>query len=256
MIIPKIIFIIPFRNKDNLKIHFDNNMKYIMEDYNDDEYEIYYSHQMDNRSFNRGAVKNIGFLALKNKYPDNYKNITFVFNDIDTLPYRKNILNYKTETGNIKHFYGFKFALGGIISITGEDFERLNGFPNFWGWGLEDNILQKRANFYNINIDRTNFFNFKNENILHIDNNTNKLITKRPIDHVRDKKIILNDGLLSLKNIKYNFNNEYIDIVYFEDVLLPYNNEKFIIKDIKTEGNLMKNYNPYSGILKMRPGIK
>ena len=40
-------------------------MTFILED--DDDYEIYFAHQCDNRNFNRGGTKNIGFLALKEK---------------------------------------------------------------------------------------------------------------------------------------------------------------------------------------------
>mgnify|MGYP006214976639 CR=1 FL=1 len=74
-------------------------------------YEIYFSHQKDERPFNRGAMKNIGFIALARKYPNDYKNITYVFNDVDTLPYTKNLLPYETTHGVVKHFYGFTFAL-------------------------------------------------------------------------------------------------------------------------------------------------
>ena len=78
--VPKIIFIVPYKNREKEKLHFSIYMKYIMEDYDKNDYEIYYSHQIDNRPFNRGATKNIGFIAMKNKYPDDPRVIQLVEN--------------------------------------------------------------------------------------------------------------------------------------------------------------------------------
>ena len=153
-------------------------MKTILEDYPKNSYKIIFAHQADNREFNRGAMKNIGFLYIRNKYPNDYKNMTFVFNDVDTMPVAKGLLKYETTTGNIKHFYGFDFALGGIVSITGSDFETLNGYPNFWAWGFEDNLLYKRAQRAKINVDRTNFYPYKDANILQIFDGFEKVVNK------------------------------------------------------------------------------
>jgi hypothetical protein len=88
--IPKKVFIVPYRNRVQHKFFFSKYMSFILED--EDDYEIYFSHQCDARTFNRGATKDIGFLAVKAKYPNHYQNIDFVFNDVDTIPFNK-ILN-------------------------------------------------------------------------------------------------------------------------------------------------------------------
>ena len=67
MTVPTKIFIVPYRNREQHKTHFDVYMKYILEDIPQDDYEIFFIHQQDNRPFNRGAMKNIGFLAMKDK---------------------------------------------------------------------------------------------------------------------------------------------------------------------------------------------
>ena len=205
----ELIIIVPYRDREQHKFYFLRHMEYVLEDY---KYEIIFVHQKDNRPFNRGAMKNIGFLYCKEKYY-NYKDITFVFHDIDTLPYKKDILNYNTEKNVIKHFYGFTFCLGGIFSIKGEDFEKTNGFPSFWTWGYEDNVIYKRALMKNIIVNRDVFYTIGNMNILHFVDGLNRLISKgRPtiknIEQVRD-------GLDTLHNIKYEKNDNMLDVTNF-----------------------------------------
>jgi predicted glycosyltransferase involved in capsule biosynthesis len=34
---------------------------------------------------------------------------------------------------------------GGVVSFSSSDYKRINGYPNtFWGWGGEDDEMQKR----------------------------------------------------------------------------------------------------------------
>jgi len=211
MNIPKIVFIVPYRNRPFEKNHFSIYMNYILEDYDSNDYEIYYSCQKDHdgKPFNRGAIKNIGFLVIKNKYPEYYKNITFVFNDVDTMPSKKNMLPFETEKKIVKHYYGFDFALGGIFSIKGEDFEKINGFPNNWGWGFEDNEINKRAKEKNLNIDRSVFFPIKSKEIIQIYDNPLRMISnKEPSNYIKHNMI---DDLNTINNLNYTIQSNIID---------------------------------------------
>jgi hypothetical protein len=204
---PSIIFIVPYRDRVEHKYFFSEYMnKVVMADHvKNKDYAIYFVEQKDSRPFNRGAMKNIGFLAIKYKYPLHYRDITFVFNDVDTSPYKKNILNYTTQHGTIKHFYGFTFALGGIFSITGADFEKTGGFPNFWGWGCEDNCIYDRAIQNGIYVDRSNFFKIGDMNILQFYDGTMRNICRKEAYLTKFNSVT--ESLFTIKNLKFDYNN-------------------------------------------------
>jgi len=237
----KYIFIIPYRNREEQKHFFIKYMDYLMEDYDKETYEIIFSHQNNNLQFNRGAMKNIGFLYAKQKY-HYYKDIIFIFNDVDTLPYKKNLLNFDLGNNEIKHYYGFYFTLGGIFAIKGKDFENLNGFPNFWGWGYEDNVILKRALNNNIHINRTNFFEIGNHNILHLIDEFSKNISIKARDDYANNNIV--DGLNTLSNINYMYNDslDMLDINTFNCIYSPY--EKTVNTSLFNKQSLKRIPNP------------
>ena len=201
--IPKRIFIVPYRNRVQHKFFFCKYMSFLLED--KDDYEIFFSHQCDARTFNRCAVKNIGFIAARNKYPEHYKDITFIFNDVDTIPFNK-IFDYETTHGIVKHYYGFKYALGGIVVMKGSDFEKTNGFPGFWGWGMEDNVLQKRCDKVGLKIDRSIFYNIGSPEILQLFDGISRIISKK--DPWRGEYDNGQDGLISITKLNYTIDDK------------------------------------------------
>jgi len=242
--VPKRVFIVPYRNRVQHKFFFSKYMSFILED--SDDYEIYFSHQCDARTFNRGATKNIGFLAVKEKYPEDYKNITFIFNDVDTIPFNK-IFDYETTHGTIKHYYGFKYALGGIVVIKGSDFEMTNGYPCFWGWGMEDNSLQKRCDALKLKIDRSVFYNIGSPEILQLFDGISRIISKK--DPWRGENDNGLDGLKTIKQLKYSIDeksenpNDNIFVVHNKNIfiinistfltLIPFGSEEYYNYDLR-----------------------
>ena len=218
-VVPKLAFIVPYRDRKEHLTFFSVYMKHVLSVYDPKDYIVRFVHQKDARPFNRGGMKNIGFLAIKNEYPDDYQNITFVFNDVDTVPYDKNVIQYETRAGIVKHFYGVQFALGGIFSIKGEDFEKTNGFPNFWAWGGEDNYMQHRVIQTGLKIDRRNFFPLQSPMILQMVEGIMRTISRSEAEMVYYKTT--NDGLNTIRNLNYEFNIQdgdkfFIDVVGFE----------------------------------------
>jgi hypothetical protein len=213
---PKRVFIVPYRDRINDKALFLENMKNLLAD--TETYEIYFAHQYDARPFNRGAMKNIGFLAMKQKYPDTYGNITFIFHDVDTWPCSKGLIDYNTIPGIVKHYYGFRFALGGIFAIKGADFMKTGGFPNFWGWGMEDNAINDRCLAAGLKIDRSCFYQVNDKRIVRSFDGFKRVISKQDILIYKQAAY---DNMQSLKNVNWQFQNEYINISSFDCLMKP-----------------------------------
>jgi len=207
---PKLIFIVPYRDRELQRDFFRTHMKNVLIDM---DYEIYFSHQSDSRAFNRGAMKNIGFIAMKQKYPNTYKNITFVFNDVDTMPFIRDFLPYETTSGTIKHFYGFTHALGGIVSVNGGDFDKMNGFPNFWSWGYEDNELQRRANLNKINIDRSVFYPLFDRNIIFLQDGFYRVVNESEKKRYHWKTT---EGIEEITHLEYAIEEDMIQVTSFK----------------------------------------
>lgn len=211
---PRIVFIVPYRDREQQQQFFARQMQYVLSDFPPDSYQIYYAHQKDHRDFNRGAMRNIGFLAIKAKYPLHYKNITFVFNDVDTMPYTKNFINYETTHGTVKHPYGFNYTLGGIVSIKGGDFEKTNGYPNYWAWGYEDNLFQSRVLHNGLRIDREVFYPVGSKDMIQLQDGATRVVNPNVF-----KRYIQNepDGLDMITDIEYTLCAEtgFIDITHF-----------------------------------------
>lgn len=250
MNIPELVFIVPYRDREAHFNAFMNHMPYILENMNN--YEIFFIQPVDDKPFNRGAMKNIGFLIVKDQYPEDYKDITLVFHDIDTMPGKKGLWDYNTTNNIIKHFYGFNFALGGIVSIKCSDFEKINGFPNFWGWGYEDNCLQKRALNHNLQIDRSIFYEYGDKDILQYFHSFKRNCDKNIVQ--KSKNEDGTNGINTIQNLNYTFNfvKERMNIIYIFDWEIPekHTSVNFIIHDQTEVKKKRKNNIRRIGLLK------
>ena len=204
------VFIIPYRNREGQLQIFLNHMKYLLEDLNTDDYRIYIVNQVDKRPFNRGGMRNIGFLEAKKEFPDTYKDIDFVFHDLDNLVGKKNIVKFTTEPNEVNHIFGnyIGYNIGGIFVMKGRDFEKINGYPNFWGWGSEDEELWHRCSEAKMKIIRDKF-SWKDPRVVHLDHSNNIPATLKVIntfnmeamDIKKKHNKRINDGLHTLRDI-------------------------------------------------------
>lgn len=162
--LPSVAIIVPYRDlhvSQNRAKHLSKFVPYMKQylgklvtNNKIQDYHIYIIEQSnDERKFNRGKLLNIGFdYALKRSMKHPPKHDIFIFHDVDLLP-QQDVSDWYAKfptkpthiarvwdrySNNNKYF-------GGIVSFSEADMKRINGYPNtFWGWGGEDDEMQKR----------------------------------------------------------------------------------------------------------------
>jgi hypothetical protein len=230
-LIPEKIFIIPYRNREPHKMVFNLMMKELLKDTN---YQLLYIHQKDKRPFNRGAIKNIGFLYVKTQYPLHWENITLIFHDIDCLAYKENQFSFNTTPGTINHFFGFKHTLGGIFAIKGGDFGKTSGFPNIWTWGLEDNIIWERAKAIGLKVKYDEFLHAQNDadKIVSLWHGWNRLLNP---DVGLSKTHYHRDSVWSIKNLRFYDEDieDKIKMVHVMHFDVPVSPESHLVKNAR-----------------------
>ena len=147
---------IPYRNR---KEHIEKLIPHLSEYLTKHgiEHKFYVGHQVDDKLFNRGGMKNI---AAHYAFEDGCDYVAW--HDVDMLAEDKDNLicdySYPTEspihiaTRLSKYSYGLGYDqyFGGVVLFTKEQAYQTNGYSNdYWDWGQEDDDLFYRCFFEN-----------------------------------------------------------------------------------------------------------
>ncbi|XP_011675760.2 beta-1,4-galactosyltransferase 6 isoform X1 [Strongylocentrotus purpuratus] len=146
----KVAIVIPYRDRiQHLAILLRNLHHLLM--LQNLEFGIFVAEQTNDLVFNRGLMKNIGYMESTNFGAWD----CVIFHDIDQIPMRatnwygcdempRHLCAYAEELG-FKLMYGGLF--GGVVGLTAEQMKSSNGYSNvYWGWGAEDDDLRSRVN--------------------------------------------------------------------------------------------------------------
>lgn len=156
--------VVPYRNREeHLRRFIPHMISYFRRELINHNVRplILVSEQADNRKFNRGFVKNVGFLALE-PYCD-----YVCFHDVDYLPmwadYRETEMPTRIVwwgmhvrpirlTPGSRRVVAPRTGLGTVAIFKKTQFRLVNGYSNLYeGWGFEDTDLLYRCTFHGLN---------------------------------------------------------------------------------------------------------
>lgn len=149
---------IPYRNR---KEHLERLIPHLTKHLNNQgiEHSFYVGHQVDDKLFNRGTMKNI---AAHYAFKDGCDYVAW--HDVDMLPHEECDYSYPettpihiaTKLSKYQYGLGYDQYFGGVVLFTKEQAERTNGYSNdYWDWGQEDDDLFWRCHFEEMTTGRT-----------------------------------------------------------------------------------------------------
>jgi hypothetical protein len=148
--IPKLGICIPYRNRES---HLKELIFHLTEHLNKQgiPHRFYVGHQVDDKLFNRGVMKNI---AAKHAFEDGCDYVAW--HDVDMLPHEDadysypidNPIHIATKLSKYSYKMGYDQYFGGVVLFNKEHVEKTNGYSNdYWDWGQEDDDLFWRCYF-------------------------------------------------------------------------------------------------------------
>lgn len=147
--------VVPYRDREEHLKEFIPHMKNFLE-VAQIPHKIVVVEQLDEQSFNRAKLMNIGYDVLKDKCD------YFCFHDIDLLPEEGADYTWVDNPTHLSQFCSqfnynlpYETLFGGVTMFNKVDFNKVNGFSNtMWGWGGEDDELRSRCDREKLTVDR------------------------------------------------------------------------------------------------------
>jgi len=152
---------IPYRNR---KEHIESLIPHLSKELNKQgiDHTFYVGHQVDDKLFNRGAMKNI---AAHYAFEDGCDYVAW--HDVDMLVYNKeeegvsyaypeNVpMHIATKLSKYQYNLGYDQYFGGVVLFNKEQAYNTNGYSNeYWDWGQEDDDLFWRCYFEGLTTGR------------------------------------------------------------------------------------------------------
>jgi hypothetical protein len=176
---------IPYRNR---KSHVEKLIPELSKHLNKQgiNHKFYIGHQVDDKLFNRGAMKNI---AAYYAFKDGCDYIAW--HDVDMVPHEEcdysypesNPVHIATKLSKYNYGLGYDQYFGGVVLLTKEQVINTNGYSNdYWDWGQEDDDLFWRCYFEGYTTGRK-FKNYENRTVANFNGSSSmlKLPTNRDI---------------------------------------------------------------------------